>query len=162
MDAIQPAEVDEDAVAAAQADMDLTQLQIDQLEASREDYSIRAAADGVVISSALETGATLIPGQSAFQLSNGEMQYFVCYLPQYYLDQVAFGQELIFYRQGSQEEAARGTVSFIDLQAVYPPENYENDGNRNQRSVKVKAELTSGGPFTVGQALFLRLDTAQD
>ena len=64
----------------------------------------------------------LIPGQSVFQLSNGAMQYFVCYLPQDYLDQVSFGQKLTLFRQGSQEEAARGTVSFIDLQAVYPPE----------------------------------------
>ena len=43
--------------------MDLTQLQIDQLEASREDYSIRAAADGVVIGASLEPGVTVVPGQ---------------------------------------------------------------------------------------------------
>lgn len=153
---------DEHAVAAAQAEMDLTQLRIDQLEDSRADYSIRAAADGVVISTSLEAGVTVAPGQSVFQLSNGERQYFVFYLPQDYLGQVAFGDELVLFRQGSREEAARGTVTYIDWRAVYPPEDYENDGNRNQRSVKVKAELTGGGPFAVGQTLFLRLDTVQD
>lgn len=162
VEAIQLPSADEDAIAAAQEAMDLTQLQIDQLEASREDYSIRAAADGVVIGTSLEPGVTVVPGQSVFQLSAGDLQYFVCYLPQEYLDQIVFGEELVLYRQGSQEEAARGTVTYIDLQAVYPPEDYENSGNRNQRSVKVKAELTSGGPFAVGQTLFLRLDTVQD
>jgi len=154
--------VDEQAVAAAQADIDLTRLQIDQLEASREDYHIRAVSDGVVISTSLETGSTVASGQNVFKLSNGARQYFVFYLPQEYLERVAFGDELILSHQGSQEEAARGVVTYIDLQAVYPPEDYQNSGNRNKRSVKIKAELTDGGPFAIGQALFLRLTAAQD
>ena len=48
-------------------------------------------------------------------------------------------------------------ITSIDLQAVYPPEDYENDSNRNQRSVKITVELTCGGPFAIGQPLFLRL-----
>ncbi len=154
--------VDEQAVAAAQADIDLTQLQIDQLESGREDYLIRAASDGVVISTSLETGATVASGQNVFKLSNGARQYFVFYMPQEYLERVAFGDELILSHQGSQEEAARGVVNYIDLQAVYPPDDYQNSENRNKRSVKIKAELTSGGPFAIGQALFLRLAAAQD
>ena len=162
VEAIQLPTVDQQAVAAAQADLDLTQLQIDQLEAQREHYIIRAAADGVVISTSLEASATVAAGQGVFRLSNGEQQYFVAYLPQEYLDQVSFGTELSLFHQGAREEAARATVSYIDLQAVYPPEDYENDGNRNQRSVKIKAELSSGGPFAVGQSLFLRLNAVQD
>ncbi len=154
--------VDEQAVAAAQADIDLTRLQIDQLEASREDYSIRAVSDGVVISTSLEHGATVASGQNVFKLSNGSRQCFVFYLPQEYLERVAFGDELILSHQGSQEEAARGVVTYIDLQAVYPPNDYQNSGNRNKRSVKIKAELTRGGPFAIGQALFLRLAAVQD
>jgi len=149
--------VDEQAVAAAQADLDLTRLQIDQLEASRENYNIRAASDGVVISTSLEAGATVASGQNVFKLSNASQQYFVFYLPQEYLERVAFGDELILSQQGSQEETARGVVTYIDLQAVYPPDDYQNSGNRNKRSVKIKAKLTSGGPFAIGQALFLRL-----
>lgn len=149
--------VDELAVEAAQADADLTRLQIHQLEDSREDYRIRAAADGVVISASLEPGAAVAAGQGVFQLSSQDRQYAVFYLPQDYLSQVAFGDELPLFLQGSREEAARGRVTYIDLQAVYPPEDYENDSNRNQRSVKIKAELTAGGPFAVGQQLFLRL-----
>lgn len=109
-----------------------------------------------------DAGATAAAGQGVFRLSNGEQQYFVAYLPQEYLDQVSFGTELSLFHQGAREEAARATVSYIDLQAVYPPEDYENDGNRNQRSVKIKAELSSGGPFAVGQSLFLRLNAVQD
>lgn len=154
--------VDEQEIAAAQADIGLTQLQIDQLEASREDYLIRAATDGVVISTGLEAGATVASGQNAFTLSNGSRQYFVFYLPQEHLDRVAFGGELILSHQGSQEEAARSVVTYIDLQAVYPPDDYQNSANRNKRSVKIKAELTHGGPFAVGQALFLRLAADPD
>lgn len=54
---------DEQAIAAAQADLDLTKLQIRQLERSRENYLIRAAADGVVISASLEPGTTVAAGQ---------------------------------------------------------------------------------------------------
>lgn len=149
--------VDEQEIAAAKADVDLTQLQIDQLERSRENYVIRAAADGVIISTNLEAGATVGAGQGVFQLSSENRQYAVFYLPQDYLSQVTFGDELSLFLQGSQEEAGRGRVTYIDLQAVYPPEDYENNSNRNQRSVKIKAELIDGGPFTVGQSLFLRL-----
>lgn len=152
---------DEQAIAAAQADLDLTKLQIRQLERSRENYLIRAAADGVVISASLEPGTTVAAGQGVFKLSSEKQQYAVFYLPQDYLSQVAFGDELSLSLQGSQEEAGRGRVVYIDLQAVYPPEDYENDGNRNQRSVKIKAELIDGGPFSVGQSLFLRLAAVQ-
>lgn len=131
--------------------------QYEQLERGREDYLIRAAADGVVLSSSLEAGATVAAGQGVFQLSSEDRQNAVFYLPQDCLSQVAFGDELPLFLQGSQEEAARGRVTYIDLQAVYPPEDYENDSNRNQRSVKIKAELTCGGPFAIGQPLFLRL-----
>jgi len=162
VDAIPLPDVDSQAVAAAEADMELTEIQIRQLEESREDYQIRAASDGVVISTSVEAGCTVVPGQSVFRLSNGDLQYFVFYLPQEYLDQVAFGDELTLYFQGSVEAAAHGTVSYIDLQAVYPPEDYQNDGNRNKRSVKVKAELTDGGPFAVGQELVLRLAAVQE
>lgn len=153
---------DEQAVAAAQADVDLTRLQLDQLERGREDYLIRAAADGVVITANLEAGATVAAGQGVFKLSSENRQYAVFYLPQDYLPQVAFGDELSLFLQGSQEEAGRGRVVYIDLQAVYPPEDYENNSNRNQRSVKIKVELTGGGPFAVGQPLFLRLAAAQE
>ncbi len=149
--------VEEQAVAAAEADAELTRLQIDQLERSRENYVIRAAADGVVISASLEAGVTVGAGQGVFKLSSENRQYAVFYLPQDYLSQVMFGDELSLFLQGSQEEAGRGKVTYIDLQAVYPPEDYENNSNRNQRSVKIKAELIDGGPFTVGQSLFLRL-----
>lgn len=148
---------DEQAIVAAQADLELTRLQIDQLERSRENYVIRAAADGVVISAGLEAGATVGAGQGVFKLSSENRQYAVFYLPQDHLSQIAFGDELSLFLQGSQEEAGRGRVTYIDLQAVYPPEDYENSSNRNQRSVKIKVELSDGGPFAVGQSLFLRL-----
>lgn len=153
---------DEQAIAAAQADVDLTRLQLDQLERGREDYLIRAAADGVVITAGLEAGSTVAAGQGVFKLSSENRQYAVFYLPQDYLPQVAYGDELSLFLQGSQEEAGRGRVVYIDLQAVYPPEDYENNSNRNQRSVKIKVELTGGGPFAVGQSLFLRLAAAQE
>lgn len=153
--------VDEQAVAAARADRDLTRLQIGQLENSREDYHIRAAADGVVISAGPEAGATVAAGQEVFRLSSENHQYAVFYLPQDYLSQVAFGDELSLFFQGSQEEAARGRVVYMDLQAVYPPDDYENGSNRNQRSVKIKVELTDGGLFPVGQSLFLPLEAVQ-
>ncbi len=154
-------EADEQAIAAAQADLDLTRLQMEQLEARREDYVIRASADGVVLYTAVEPGSAVAAGQSVFRLSRGSAQSFVFYLPQEYLDQVAFGDELVLHRQGSREETARSRVTYIDLQAVYPPDDYENDSNRNKRSVKVKAEVTDGGPFAVGQSLFLRLDAVR-
>lgn len=153
---------EENQVAAAQAELELICLQLSQLETSREDYQIRAFSDGVVISTTLEEGAAVIAGQSAFQLSDGKQQYAVFYLPQEYLPQAEFGREMSLYQQGSREEAARGRVCFIDLQAVYPPEAYENDENRNERSVKIKVELEPGAEFDVGEALYLRLETVQE
>lgn len=162
VNAIQNPSSGEEAVTAAQADVELTRLMISQLERKREDYMICAAADGVVISSLLEAGASVIPGQKAFQISNGMLQHFVFYLPQEYVDLIAFGDELILTRQGSREEAARGVVDYIDWQAVYPPDDYENRSNKNKKSIKIKARIISGGPFAVGQTLFLRLDTTRE
>lgn len=162
VDAIALPNADQDAISAAQADLELTQLQIDQLEDSRKDYRICAVTDGVVISTSLEAGATVVAGQSVFQLSNGAEQYAVFYVPQEYLGQIAFGDELPLFQQGNQKEIARGTITYIDWKAVYPPDDYENDSNRNQRSVKIKLALHDGSTFAVGQTLFLRLQSVQD
>lgn len=162
VNAIQNPSSNQEDVAAAEADVALTRLMISQLERKREDCVIRAASDGVVISSLLEPGASVIPGQKAFQVSNGTRQHFVFYLPQEYVGLIAFGDELVLTLQGSREEAARGVIDYIDWQAVYPPDDYENSGNKNKKSIKIKAQIVSGGPLAVGQTLFLRLDTTRE
>lgn len=161
VDALGPTDQGSYALKAAQADVRLTELQIQRLQLSLEDHTITAPAEGVVIKGNLYAGSTVVPGQELFLLSKGAEQYFVCYVPEDLLETIAFGSTLELYRFNSDEPLGTATICYIDWQAVYTPKDFASSANKNQKSVKVKALISSQAPIGVGEALITKLERPQ-
>lgn len=144
---------DADAIQAAQADVQLSRLQLENLQRQKAYYQVTALQDGVVI----QSGNTVVQGQSLFELSRADQRYFVFYLPQEYSRQLAFGQEVPIYRVNAKEPVGTAEICYIDWKAVYTPENYETSANKNKKSIKIKASIDSAEALGVGETLTTRL-----
>ncbi len=144
-------------IEAAQADIHLTELQIERLQASKEDYTIKALRDGVVLGRNVEPGAYVTAGQALFDLSIEKQQYFVCYLPQESVQSMQFGDRLTLYPLNSDQPLAEASICFIDWKAVYTPKELESSANKNKRSIKVKALIEHEQPLRVGETLVIKL-----
>lgn len=151
-------EQDADAVDAALADIHLTELQIEQLEQSKDDYTVKALTDGVVISSDVAQGVTVVQGQRLFDVSNQDDKQFVFYLPVEYADEISFGSKVDIYRLNAAEPIGTANVCYMDWKAVYTPDDYESGANKNKKSIKVKALIDSAEPLGVGETLVTRIE----
>ncbi|AHF06113.1 HlyD family secretion protein [Desulfitobacterium metallireducens] len=146
---------DQEKIASAQADIDLTQSQIRQEEERLTKFKIKALGDGTIISSNFGLGAIVSPGSNLADIAVKTEKYLVAYLPEEYLPKVDYGQELVV-RNGKEEY--KGTVSFIDLEAQYTPKDMQTSANKNKDSVKIKVRLAEDSPLKVGESAELLID----
>lgn len=157
VDAIEYPEKSANAIEGAEADLRLTKLQIQKLQDGKEDYVIKALKDGIVISRSVDAGSTVIGGQSLFELSDEKDRYFVFYLPQEYSHEAAFGDTVDLYGFNGAEQIGTAEICYIDWKAVYTPKDFETSGNKNKKSIKIKALIQEGGDLSVGETLITKL-----
>lgn len=158
VDTIEYPEKSANEIDAALADIRLTKLQIEKLEAQREDYVPKALNDGVVVSKSIDPGSSVVTGQSLFELSNEDDRYFVFYLPEEYINAIAFEEDLNLYQLNSNEIIGTAKVCYIDWKAIYTPKDFESDSNKNKKSIKVKALIDSAKRLGVGETVVTRIE----
>jgi HlyD family secretion protein len=147
--------VDQEKIASAQADIDLTESQIRQEEEKLAKYKLTALGDGTIISSNFGLGALVSPGSNLADIAVETEKYLVAYLPEEYLSKIDYGQQLVI-RSGSEEY--KGTVSFIDLEAQYTPKDMQTSANKDKDSVKIKVKLANDSPLKVGESAELLIE----
>lgn len=147
--------VDQEKIASAQADIDLTESQIRQEEEKLTKYKLTALGDGTIISLNFGLGALVSPGSSLADIAVKTEKYLVAYLPEEYLSKIDYGQELVI-RNG--KEVSKGTVSFIDLEAQYTPKDMQTSANKDKDSVKIKVKLPKDSSLKVGENAELLVD----
>lgn len=145
-------------IRAAQADVHLTELQIEKLESSRDDYVMKAIHDGVVVSRNVGIGSHAVLGQSLFELSNDDDKYFVFYLPEENAQAVAFGDNLDLYQLNSDKKIGTANICYIDWKAIYTPKDFETSANKSKRSIKIKALIDSEERLNVGETIVTRIE----
>lgn len=135
-------------VAAAQADLQLTEVQIRQTKERLAKYTITALCDGTVISKNYLLGSIVSPGYDLVDIASAAERHVVIYVPREQLSRLNYGQEVVV-RAGEQEY--QGTISFIDVKAQYTPKDMQTQANRNKESMKVKVRLGPEVPLKVGE-----------
>jgi HlyD family secretion protein len=133
---------------AAQADLELSNIQLRQSEENLAAYTVRALQNGIVISKNYHEGAMVGAGYDLADIASEEEKYLVTYVPEDYLYELAYGQEITM-RSGEQEYV--GTLAFIDLKAQYTPKENQSAANRNKTSYKIKILLPATAPWLPGQ-----------
>lgn len=147
--------VDQEKIASAQADIDLTESQIRQEEDKLTKYKLTALGDGTMISLSFGLGALVSPGSNIADIAVETEKYLVAYLPEEYLSKIDHGQELVI-RNGKEE--SKGTVSFIDSEAQYTPKDMQTSANKDKDSVKIKVKLPKDSSLKVGENAELLVD----
>ncbi|MDD3894590.1 MAG: HlyD family efflux transporter periplasmic adaptor subunit [Syntrophomonadaceae bacterium] len=140
--------IDKEKITAAQADIEQTESQIQQIKDNLGKYKIAAVSSGTVISKNYLTGNMVAPGYNLVDIASDTGKYLVAYLPEDDLQLVDYGQQVVIKRG---EEEYRGTVSFIDMKAQYTPKDMQTAANKNKDSVKIKIRLPEDIPLKVGE-----------
>lgn len=135
-------------VAVAQADLELTEIQIRQGRERLAKYTVTALVGGTVISKNYLPGSIVAPGYDLVDIAATGERQVVIYVPRDQLSRLSFGQDVVV-RAGKQEY--QGTISFIDVKAQYTPKDMQTQANRNKESMKVKVRLGPEVPLKVGE-----------
>jgi len=144
---------------AMQAEIDLTNSQIDQAEENLAKYKITALADGTVISRNYLLGNMVSPGYNIADIASQDDKYLLAYLPEEFLPDIDYGQEVLIK---SGNEQYRGVISYIDSKAQYTPKEMQTAANKNKDTVKIKAKLEPGNPLKIGEKAILVLEKNQN
>ncbi|MDD3654554.1 MAG: HlyD family efflux transporter periplasmic adaptor subunit [Desulfotomaculaceae bacterium] len=139
----------------ARADIAQTESGLRQARDNLAKYKLYAVSSGTIISKNYLLGDVVAPGYNLVDIAADTEKYLVAYLPEEYLPEVSYGQELVV-RNGAEEYP--GTVSFIDLQAQYTPKDLQTTANKNKNSVKIKVRLTDGSPLKAGEKAELLIE----
>ena len=141
-------------IAGAQADVELTQVQIRQSRDNLTKYTITALCDGTVISKNYLQGSIVAPGYDLVDIASATEKHLVIYVPKEYLSRLSYGQEAVIM---SGEREYKGTVSFIDVKAQYTPKDMQTQANRNKESMKVRVNFSPELPLKLGERAEVRL-----
>lgn len=132
-------------IAAAQADTERARAGLREAEATRKDLTIIAPFEGTVATRTVEPGEVVAPGTTIITLINLNQIYLRAFVPEGEIQKVKIGQRARVYldTQNGRSEPFEATVSRIDPEASFTPENTYFRDDRVKQVVGVKLLLAN-------------------
>ena len=133
-------------IAGAMADAEQARAQLREAEANRADLQIVAPFDGTITVRSVEPGEVINPGTAIVTLVNLQELYLRVFVPIAQIDRVRVGQPARIYLDSQPDRAIEATVSRIDPDAAFTPENtyYREDRVRQVVGVKLAIKNSDG------------------
>ena len=133
-------------IAAAMADAEKARAQLREAEANRADLRIVAPFNGTITVRSVEPGEVINPGTAIVTLVNLKELYLRVFVPIADIDRVRVGQPARIYLDSRPGRAIDATVSRIDADAAFTPENtyYREDRVRQVVGVKLSVKNSDG------------------
>jgi HlyD family secretion protein len=133
-------------IIGALADAEQFRAQLREAEANRADLQIVAPFDGTITVRSVEPGEVINPGTAIVTLVNLQELYLRVFVPIAEIDRVRVGQQARIYLDSQPDRAIEGTVSRIDPDAAFTPENtyYREDRVRQVVGVKLAIKNSDG------------------
>ena len=133
-------------IAGALADAERARAQLREAEANRSDLQIVAPFDGTITVRSVEPGEVINPGTAIVTLVNLQELYLRVFVPIAEIDRVRVGQPARIYLDSRPDRAIEATVSRIDPDAAFTPENtyYREDRVRQVVGVKLSIKNSDG------------------
>jgi HlyD family secretion protein len=133
-------------IAAAMADAEKARAQLREAEANRSDLQIVAPFDGTITVRSVEPGEVINPGTAIVTIVNLQELYLRVFVPIAEIDRVRVGQPARIYLDSRPDRAIEATVSRIDPDAAFTPENtyYREDRVRQVVGVKLSIKNSDG------------------
>ncbi|MFB6276555.1 MAG: HlyD family secretion protein, partial [Halothece sp.] len=108
---------------AAKADVANAQANQDQIQAKLDDLSIASPIEGVVLDRIAEPGEVLSSGKIILTVIDLDEVYLRGYVPEKQIGKIRVGQPAKVYLDSNPDQPLDATVSSIDSQASFTPEN---------------------------------------
>lgn len=143
------------AIKKAQAAVAQTELQIAQAQDILDGCTIRALCSGTVISVNYTAGSVIAPGADLAEITDSAQTYVVAYVPEEVLATLSYGDTM---QIETDDAFFSGTVSFIDLEAVYTPEEFQSAIQQNQKEYRIKLSVPDDFPAKPGQSVNIHLN----
>ncbi len=150
---------DASAVKKAQAAVAQTELQLAQAKDVLEHHTIRATCNGTAVSVNYTAGAMIASGGDLAEITDEAQTYVLAYVPEEALASISHGDTLQITFDGAEYS---GTVSFIDLEAVYTPEEFQTAMQKSQKEFKIKLSVDSKSPARPGQMVAVHLNASRN
>jgi HlyD family secretion protein len=133
-------------ITGALADAEKARAQLREAEANRADLRIVAPFDGTITVRSVEPGEVINPGTAIVTLVNLQELYLRVFVPIAEIDRVRVDQPARIYLDSRPDRAIEATVSRIDPDAAFTPENtyYREDRVRQVVGVKLAIKNSDG------------------
>jgi HlyD family secretion protein len=134
-------------IAAAQADAERAQAQLAEARANRQDLQVVAPFAGTVATRTAEPGEVVMAGTPVITLVNLAEVYLRAFVPEGQIGRVRVGQPARVYIDSAPTTPIEATVSRIDPEASFTPENTYFREDRVRQVVGVKLQLQGAVGF---------------
>jgi len=133
-------------IIGALADAEQFRAQLREVEANRADLQIVAPFDGTITVRSVEPGEVINPGTAIVTMVNLQELYLRVFVPIADIDRVRVGQPARIFLDSQPSRAIEATVSRIDPDAAFTPENtyYREDRVRQVVGVKLAIKNSDG------------------
>ncbi len=130
-------------ITAAQAEAERSRAALREAEAARKDLTITSPFDGTVATRTAEPGEVVTQGSTIITLVNLNQVYLRAFVPEGEIGKVRVGQRAKVYLDSNPKQPFEATVSRIDPEASFTPENTYFRDDRVKQVVGVKLLLTN-------------------
>lgn len=133
-------------LAAAQAEVENSKAAQQEVESKVADLNIVSPIDGVVVTRSVEPGTVVTTGKTLLTVINPDEVYLRGFIREGDIGKVRVGQTAKVFLDSAPQEALEGTVSAIDTQASFTPENiyFKEDRVKQVFGVKIAIEHPDG------------------
>lgn len=134
-------------VASANAKIEQARAQLSEAQANRKDLNITAPFNGTVATRAAEPGEVVAAGTAIVTLLDLSKVYLRGFVPEGEIGKVKLDQPARVYLDSNPNQPLEASVSRIDPEATFTPENTYFRDERVKQVVGVKLQLKSGIGF---------------
>ena len=130
-------------VAIAQAQVDLAQAGLEQLQVMRDKMTLRAPIAGMVTALSVRGGENIQPGSKLLTLANLDDIHLSIYVPESQVGRVRVGQSVNVTVDGLPGKVTVGKIYFISPRAEYTPASVQTKEERAKTVFLVKVQLAN-------------------
>jgi HlyD family secretion protein len=134
-------------IAAAKADAERARAQLEEASANRQDLQVVAPFGGTVATRTAEPGEVVMPGTPIITLLNLSEVYLRAFVPEGDIGKVRVGQPARVYLDSAPTTPIDASVSRVDPEASFTPENTYFREDRVKQVVGVKLLLRGAVGF---------------
>jgi HlyD family secretion protein len=134
-------------VASANAKIEQARAQLSEAKANRQDLNITAPFNGTIATRTAEPGEVVAAGTAIVTLLDLNKVYLRGFVPEGDIGKVKLNQPARVYLDSNPNQPIEASVSRIDPEATFTPENTYFRDERVKQVVGVKLQLKSGTGF---------------